>query len=78
MYINITHSIFCYLSFQVYAHIFKKIFNFAYFQNKNIITHTPNDITNNTKINWRIFLISIIKYVYIYIYFIFLRTLMLE
>lgn len=30
----------------------KKTFNFVYFQNKNIITHTPNHISTNRKINF--------------------------
>ena len=36
----------------------KKTFNFAYFQNKNIITYTPNHILTNRKIKGKILLIT--------------------
>ena len=36
----------------------KKTYNFVYFENKNTITYTPNHISTNRKIKWRIFLIN--------------------
>ena len=36
----------------------KKIFNFSYLQNKNIIIYTPNNILTNKKIKLRILLLN--------------------